>query len=116
MKKENNQFVEGLMFNLNRGVIMTGNMVNSAEPGKVYISKSCLKHIFILIIDKMYFPFQLNIISRWFKPWFFKHVESFLDVGTHVEYIPLRDYFHRHSRSIFWEIQVSVDDKFVVTM
>lgn len=38
MKKEDNQFVEGLMFNLNRGVIMTGNMVNSAEPGKVYIT------------------------------------------------------------------------------
>ncbi len=37
MKKEDNQFVEGIMFSLNRGVIMTGNMVNSAEPGKVYI-------------------------------------------------------------------------------
>ena len=35
LKEENNQFVEGLMFNLNRGVIMTANMVNSAEPGKV---------------------------------------------------------------------------------
>ena len=35
LKDENNQFVEGLMFNLNRGVIMTANMVNSAEPGKV---------------------------------------------------------------------------------
>lgn len=34
-KKDNNQFVEGIMFNINRGVIMTGNMVNSAEPGKV---------------------------------------------------------------------------------
>lgn len=69
------------MYSLNRGVIMTGNMVNSAEPGKV------------------------NVLSRWYKPWFFKHVESMLDVGPTVEYIPLRDYFHRHSRSIFWEIQ-----------
>lgn len=34
-KKDGNQFVEGIMFSLNRGVIMTGNMVNSAEPGKV---------------------------------------------------------------------------------
>lgn len=23
-----------------------------------------------------------------------------------VEYIPMKDYFHRHSRSIFWELQV----------
>ncbi|XP_046455631.1 delta(24)-sterol reductase-like [Daphnia pulex] len=82
LKEENNQFVEGLMFSLNRGVIMTANMVNSAEPGK------------------------LNVISRWYKPWFFKHVESFWGLEeTQVEYIPTRDYFHRHSRSIFWEIQ-----------
>ena len=81
MRIEDNQFVEGIMFNLNKGVIMTGNMVNSAEPGKV------------------------NVISRWYKPWFFKHVESFLDLGPSTEYIPLRDYLHRHSRSIFWEIQ-----------
>lgn len=23
-----------------------------------------------------------------------------------VEYIPLRDYYHRHTRALFWEIQV----------
>ena len=40
-----------------------------------------------------------NFQGRWFKPWFFKHVESFLDKGEGLEYIPLRDYFHRHSRS-----------------
>jgi delta24-sterol reductase len=33
-------------------------------------------------------------------------VESFLykEAGQ-VEYIPIRDYYHRHSRSIFWEIR-----------
>ena len=46
------------------------------------------------------------MLSQWYKPWFFKHVESFMKVGSGVEYIPLRDYYHRHSRSIFWEIQV----------
>jgi len=80
-KKDNNLFVEGIMFSLDKGVIMTGNMVDTVEPEKV------------------------NIIGRWYKPWFFKHVESFLKAGSGVEYIPLRDYFHRHSRSIFWEIQ-----------
>lgn len=50
---------------------------------------------------------QVNEIGRWFKPWFFKHVEGFLlkPPGQQVEYIPIRDYFHRHSRSIFWEIR-----------
>merc|ERR1712107_775503 len=31
--------------------------------------------------------------------------EGFLATGATTEYIPLRDYYHRHSRSIFWEIQ-----------
>lgn len=53
--------------------------------------------------------FQVNAIGRWYKPWFFKHVESYLKRNeTGTEYIPLRDYYHRHSRSIFWELQVSL--------
>ena len=59
MKKENNQFVEGLMFNLNRGVIMTGNMTNSAEPGKVKITSNSVKSSTQLIIDKISFLFVL---------------------------------------------------------
>lgn len=47
----------------------------------------------------------MNKIGLWHKPWFFKHVETFLSYGKGIEYIPLRDYYHRHSRSIFWEIQ-----------
>lgn len=81
MKSDGNQFVEAVMYNRDQWVIMVGNMVTSAEPGK------------------------LNRIGLWHKPWFFKHVESFLRTGTGMEYIPLRDYYHRHSRSIFWEIQ-----------
>ncbi|XP_042214180.1 delta(24)-sterol reductase-like [Homarus americanus] len=81
-KAEGNQFVEGLMYSLHSGVVMTANMCTSAEPGK------------------------LNEIGRWFKPWFFKHVETFLKKNeTGIEYIPIRDYYHRHTRSIFWEIQ-----------
>ncbi|XP_065566869.1 delta(24)-sterol reductase-like [Artemia franciscana] len=83
MNSEENEFVEGIMFSLNKGVIMTGKMVHSAEPGK------------------------LNPIGKWYKPWFFKHVESFLSTGKATEYLPLRDYYHRHTRSIFWELQVS---------
>lgn len=81
MKSDGNQFVEAVMFNKDQWVIMVGNMVTSAEPDKV------------------------NRIGIWHKPWFFKHVENFLRTGEAVEYIPLRDYYHRHSRSIFWEIQ-----------
>ncbi|ETV64314.1 hypothetical protein, variant 1 [Aphanomyces astaci] len=77
---EANHFVEALMFNLDKGVVMTGTMVAHAESTK------------------------LNEIGRWYKPWFFKHVEAKFDTPE-TEFMPLRDYFHRHSRSIFWEIQ-----------
>lgn len=61
-------------------------------------------------------PSKINDISVWHKPWFFKHVQSFLRRGPasassgknenkFVEYIPLRAYYHRHSRSIFWELE-----------
>jgi len=74
-------FVECLVFSRDQAVVMTGQMVDSCTPG------------------------QLNHIGRWYKPWFFKHVQKFLDSGASTEYIPLRHYYHRHSRSIFWEIQ-----------
>ncbi|RHY85902.1 hypothetical protein DYB31_006293, partial [Aphanomyces astaci] len=83
---EANHFVEALMFNLDKGVVMTGTMVAHAESTKV--------------ITMLY----LNEIGRWYKPWFFKHVEAKFDTPE-TEFMPLRDYFHRHSRSIFWEIQ-----------
>ena len=56
---------------------MTGNMVDSCEPDK------------------------LNEIGQWHKPWFFKHVEAFMEMTSSdstVEYIPMKDYYHRHSR------------------
>ncbi|KPP77311.1 delta(24)-sterol reductase-like [Scleropages formosus] len=77
-----NQFVEGLQYSLNEAVIMTGMMTEDAEPDKI------------------------NRIGLYFKPWFFKHVERFLKEDRRaVEYIPLRHYYHRHTRSIFWELQ-----------
>ena len=48
-----------------------------------------------------------NALSWWFKPWFYKHVGWMLDdkQGERWEIIPLRDYFHRHTKSIFWELE-----------
>ena len=69
------EFVECLMYDKDRAVVMTGQMVDCCEPD------------------------QLNEIGRWFKPWFFKHVQGYLDANTTgTEYIPMKDYYHRHSR------------------
>merc|ERR1711879_909119 len=56
---------------------------------------------------------DFNPIGRWHKPYFYQHVESILENGPsgrsgalfRTEYIPLRQYYHRHSRSIFWELK-----------
>ncbi|MCL4119883.1 UNVERIFIED_CONTAM: hypothetical protein GTU68_055182 [Idotea baltica] len=87
-----NEFVEGLMFSPDTGVVMTGKMSNTVEAG------------------------MLNEIGKWHKPWFFTHVQSFLKVGDRSEYIPIRDYYHRHTKSIFWELQVRIDINTVVIM
>ncbi|XP_039279750.1 delta(24)-sterol reductase isoform X2 [Nilaparvata lugens] len=79
-RKTGNEFVEGIMFSKETGVIMTGHLVDSPKK-------------------------TTNAIGRWYKQWFYKHVESFFETGKSIEYIPLRDYYHRHTRSLFWTIE-----------
>lgn len=79
-------FVEALAYSKNSMVVMPAWMVDAKDV------KSS----------------QLNRISRWYKPWFYKHVESYLlkkPTQVVTEYIPLRDYYHRHTKSIFWELE-----------
>ena len=53
---------------------------------------------------------ETNHIGRWYKPWFYTHVESFLinkqqlnmTEDKFTEYIPTIDYFHRHNKAYFW--------------
>ncbi|CAH0695596.1 unnamed protein product [Spodoptera exigua] len=47
----------------------------------------------------------VNSCSKWYKPWFYKHVETFLEKGEAEELIPLRDYLLRHNRAIFWVVE-----------
>jgi len=80
-RSDASDFIECLIYSRDTAVVMTGDLVDSCQPG------------------------SLNEIGKWYKPWFFKHVETFLSSGQGTEYVPLRDYYHRHSRSIFWEIE-----------
>lgn len=48
---------------------------------------------------------KINRITRWYKPWFYKHVEGFLATKGGEEYIPIRDYLLRHNRAIFWVLE-----------
>jgi len=75
-----NDSVEGIMFNLNEAVIMTGQFVEQSE------------------VDKN----KINRLGRWFKPWFYQHVQTFLDKGETVEFVPTLDFHQRHNKPCFW--------------
>mmetsp|Transcript_11811 Transcript_11811/g.13613 ORF Transcript_11811/g.13613 Transcript_11811/m.13613 type:complete len:548 (+) Transcript_11811:97-1740(+) len=81
--EEGHDFVEALMYTRDKMVIMPARFVDASE---VESSK-------------------MNSIGLWYKPWFYKHVEGLFGGGKRVEYIPLRHYFHRHTKSIFWELE-----------
>ena len=79
-KPDENQFIETLVFGKEKGVMMLGNLAEKVgNDGKK------------------------NAIGRWYKPWFFSYVQKIHTANqTVVEYIPLRHYYHRHTRALFW--------------
>mmetsp|Transcript_7651 Transcript_7651/g.11124 ORF Transcript_7651/g.11124 Transcript_7651/m.11124 type:complete len:554 (-) Transcript_7651:112-1773(-) len=81
-------FVEALAYSDKEYVLMTADFVASSE---VEWKKK-------------------NSIGLWFKPWFYKHVATFLQnpSETVVEFIPARHYYHRHSQSLFWEMELMI--------
>uniref|UniRef100_A0A7E4V4U9 Delta(24)-sterol reductase n=1 Tax=Panagrellus redivivus TaxID=6233 RepID=A0A7E4V4U9_PANRE len=50
---------------------------------------------------------KINEVTRWYKPWFYKHVETFLNKEGE-EYIPIQDYLLRHNRAIFWVLEAMI--------
>ena len=76
-------FIEGLMFSEETSVLMLGNFSDHAPRNQTK-----------------------NAINLFWKPWFYEHVRSFLRQGQNAEeWIPLRHYYHRHTRSFFWEMK-----------
>ncbi|XP_030025267.2 delta(24)-sterol reductase [Manduca sexta] len=93
VKPNPHQFVEAVVFTKDSGVVMLGDMVD--EVGR---------------------DGKMNPIGKWYAEWFFKQVEKYLKrKRSVVEYIPLRDYYHRHTRSLFWELQdiISFGNNFI---
>lgn len=76
-------FLEALVFSPTESVIMCGEFSDGPEKRSD----------------------RINRINRWYKKWFYTHVESFLKRGGAVEYIPLRHYFHRHTPSVFFQLK-----------
>mmetsp|Transcript_26746 Transcript_26746/g.44183 ORF Transcript_26746/g.44183 Transcript_26746/m.44183 type:complete len:546 (-) Transcript_26746:114-1751(-) len=77
-----NDFVEGIVYTKEEGVIMKATLVDEVNKK------------------------QVNRIGYFWKPWFYKYVQTFLSRGeTVTEYVPLTHYFHRHTRPLFWEME-----------
>lgn len=75
-------FVEATVYQKDRAVIMCGRFAEVTEDAQRR---------------------KINKIGLPHKPWFYKHVEQFLD-HEGEEYIPLPHYLMRHNRSIFWVV------------
>lgn len=81
-------FLEGFMYNKNEGVIMAAYYHNSEPTANG--------------------P-QVNNINWWYKPYFYKHaLEPVKQKKELEELIPLRQYYQRHNRSIFWALEDQV--------
>lgn len=86
-KVETPMFVEGLAYTLDTAVVMAGEFIDAKD-----VPRGCA-----------------NRLSLWWKPWFYKHVEKILNQKEEVvEYIPLTDYYHRHTQSLFWEMELMI--------
>ena len=48
---------------------------------------------------------KINFVNCFWKKWYYLHVEKALENGGFSEYIPIRQYHHRFTRSIFWELR-----------
>mmetsp|Transcript_5032 Transcript_5032/g.20108 ORF Transcript_5032/g.20108 Transcript_5032/m.20108 type:complete len:573 (-) Transcript_5032:328-2046(-) len=48
---------------------------------------------------------RVNGINWWWKPFYYKWVETFIEKGEQWEIIPVKHFYHRFTRSIFWEIE-----------
>lgn len=79
-RKSGNDSVEGIMFTENTAVIMTGEFVSEDKVEK----------------DK------INRMGLWYKPWFYRYVQTFLDKGETVEYVPTLHFHQRHNKPAFW--------------
>uniref|UniRef100_A0A7N0UK12 Delta(24)-sterol reductase n=1 Tax=Kalanchoe fedtschenkoi TaxID=63787 RepID=A0A7N0UK12_KALFE len=76
-------FVEAMIYTPTEGVYTTGRYASKEEAKKK--------------------GNKINSVGWWFKPWFYQHAQTALKKGEFVEYIPTRDFYHRHTRCLYWE-------------
>ncbi|CAJ0955959.1 unnamed protein product, partial [Mesorhabditis belari] len=76
-------FLEATIYDKDKAVIMVANFAE---------------------VDTLKKWWKINDVTRWWKPWFYKYVETKF-IGGGSEYIPLESYLLRHNRAIFWVVE-----------
>jgi len=79
VKNDKYEFLEATIYSKNTAVIQQGYMIDIVPKKKL-----------------------ISHINRWYDPWYFIHVETALRDGCFEEIIPIKDYYHRYTRSMFW--------------
>jgi len=81
MNNHENDYVDGILFGRDYGVVMTGRLTNQIRPGT-----------------------RLQRFTRARDPWFYIHVERVFARSSSpvVEAIPITDYLFRYDRGAFW--------------
>lgn len=77
-----NDFVDGIQYSMNKGVIVSGRLTDSPSPGT-----------------------KIQNFSRAVDPWFYIHVDRTTNKhgsGEIREATPVRDYLFRYDRGAFW--------------
>jgi len=85
IKKPTHTFVEATIYTKDKAVIQLADFVERPETSE-----------------------RLNGINHFWKPFYFKHVETFLEKGEDWEIVPIKHFYHRFTRSIFWEIETMI--------
>lgn len=79
------------------------------DPSPDYVEATIFSRDKAVIITGDYSDYDpsipVNNVTCWYKPWFYKHTESFLAVGQRTELVPLREYLLRHNRALFWVVE-----------
>eukprot|EP00612_Vaucheria_litorea_P008520 CAMPEP_0171472976 /NCGR_PEP_ID=MMETSP0946-20130122/1580_1 /TAXON_ID=109269 /ORGANISM="Vaucheria litorea, Strain CCMP2940" /LENGTH=478 /DNA_ID=CAMNT_0012002679 /DNA_START=514 /DNA_END=1947 /DNA_ORIENTATION=- len=82
-EEDSPQFLEATVYSKETSVIMVGTFSEKPKNTKL-----------------------INHVNYFWKPWYYVHVEQALGkMGAFSEYIPVRHYYHRFTRSIFWELR-----------
>jgi delta24-sterol reductase len=78
-------FLEMTVFSMKEAVLITGDFAD-------------------VPVDQSH---KINQMTKWWKPYFYKHVENKLTACSEVldEYVPIRQYLLRHDKSIFWVLR-----------